>query len=981
MRMPNIERRRRPSNRRILLIALAAVLGVLLISLRGIAGFYTDYLWFKELGYTEVWRGLLLAKGLPSAVFTVVFFLLILGNLIIADRLQPRFRPAGPEEELVERYRQFIGPYAGRVRVGVAAFLALVAASGLTSQWNSWILVRNRVPFGGRGDPQFGADIGFYVFTLPFLRFIFEWTFAALVIVLLVTAVAHYLNGGIRVQGPLQRVTPQVKAHLSVLLGAMALLKAFGYWLQRFELNFSTRGSVQGASYTDVKAQLPALNMLIVISIVAALLFFVNRWLKGWVLPIIAVGLWSFVSVVLGSIYPTIVQKASVEPNELQKESRYIQRNIDATRRAFGLDNVTVKNFEYKEDLNADKIRANEGTIEDIRLWDPQVLRNTYTPQQVRPQYTFRDVDIDRYEINGELRQVLIAARELDLERLPSQTWQNRHLVYTHGYGIVASPSNGVVPPGSPEFILKDIPPQGTGIEVTQPAIYFGENLPSYAFVNTKLKEFDYPRESAEGDAVTTYNGKGGVKVGNILRRTALALRFWDIKVLISGQITSDSRALYLRDLRDRVRKAAPFLKFDADPYPVVLNGRVVWVIDGYTASNRYPYSQSYSPSGSRLDASSGLQGPLNYVRNSVKATIDAYDGTVKFYVYDDLSNPDPIVKAYRKAFPRLFTDRSQMPEGLVKHLRYPEDLFRVQTDRFAAYHVTDPTPFYQNARAWVAAQDPDVQAATQTTAGAPQPTAGPGGARPVVAPTRRDRMKPYYLQMRLPGQPEEGFLILQPFVPVATGRTELTNLASFMVAKSDPGEYGRLETYTMPGGTGVNGPEQIDSLLNSTPEYSTLRSLLSREGSTFVQGSLLLIPVEQSLLYVRPVYVQGSGATKLPEFRRIAAVYGNRAVISDSLAGALSQLFPDLGPPPPTGGTPPPPTSGGGTPAPTDVAGLLAQADTAYNEGQAALKAGNLADYQKAVDRMADLIRRAQTASGAATTTTTAPTTTTTRQ
>jgi len=980
MRMPNIERRR-PSNRRILLIALAAVLGVLLISLRGIAGFYTDYLWFKELGYTEVWRGLLLAKALPSAVFTAVFFLLILGNLIIADRLQPRFRPAGPEEELVEKYRQFIGPYAGRVRLGVAAFLAVVAASGLTSQWNSWILFRNRVPFGGRPDPQFGADIGFYVFTLPFLRFIFEWTFAALVIVLLVTAVAHYLNGGIRVQGPLQRVTPQVKAHLSVLLGAMALLKAFGYWLQRFELNFSTRGHVQGASYTDVKAQLPALNMLIVISIVAAALFFVNRWLKGWVLPIIAVGLWSFVSVVLGSIYPTIVQKASVEPNEQQKESRYIQRNIDATRRAFGLDKVAVKPFEYKEDLKAETIRANDGTIDDIRLWDPHVLRDTYTPQQVRPQYTFRDVDIDRYEINGELRQVLIAARELDLERLPSQTWQNRHLVYTHGYGIVASPSNGVVPPGSPEFILKDIPPQGSGIEVTQPAIYYGENLPSYAFVNTKLKEFDFPR--AEGDATTTYAGKGGVKVGNILRRTALFLRFADIKVLISGQITSNSRAMYLRDIRDRVGKAAPFLKFDADPYPVILKGRVLWVIDGYTTSDRYPYSQSYSATGNRLDSSSGLHGSLNYVRNSVKATIDAYDGTVKFYVYDDLSNPDPIVKAYRKAFPRLFTDRSQMPEGLVDHLRYPEDLFRVQTDRFARYHVTEPIPFYQNARAWAVAQNPDVQTTQTSTAAATQQT-GPG--RPAaITPTRRDRMKPYYLQMRLPGQPEEGFLILQPFVPVATGRTELTNLASFMVAKSDAGEYGRLEAYTMPGGTGVNGPEQIDSLLNSTPEYSTLRSLLSREGSTFVQGSLLLIPIEQSLLYVRPVYVQGSGTTKLPEFRRIAAVYGNRAVIGTSLADVLSQLFPDLGPPPPAGGiggvlTPPP---ADGAPPPTDVAGLLAEADKAYTDAQTALKAGNLADYQKAVDRMADLIRRAQAASGGATTTTTAPgvTTTTTRQ
>jgi uncharacterized membrane protein (UPF0182 family) len=972
--MPTIERRRRPSNRRILLIAQAAVLGVLLVSLRGIAGFYTDYLWFKELGYTDVWRGQLVAKALPTTVFTVAFFLLILGNLIIADRLQPRFRPAGPEEELVERYRQFIGPYAGRVRLGVAAFLAIVAASGLTSQWNAWILFRNGVKFGGPGDPQFGADIGFYVFTLPFLRFIFEWTFAALVIVLLVTAVAHYLNGGIRVQGPLQRVTPQVKAHLSVLLGAMALLKAFGYWLQRFELNFSTRGAVQGASYTDVKAQLPALNMLIVISIAAAVLFFVNRWLKGWVLPIIAVGLWSFVSVVIGSIYPTIVQKASVEPNELQKESKYIDRNIKATRAAFGLNNVAVKNFDYQDNLSAATVRAHEGTINDVRLWDPHVLRDTYTPlQQVRPQYIFSDVDIDRYRVDGTLRQVLISAREIDLDRLPSQTWQNRHLVYTHGYGIVASPSNGVdfEHGGNPLYLVKDMPPQGSGIEVTQPAIYFGENLPGYAFVNTKVKEFDYPRQAPDADATTTYNGKGGVKVGNILRRTALFLRFGDIKVLISGQITSNSKALYLRDIRDRVRKAAPFLKFDADPYPVVLNGRILWVIDGYTISDQYPYSESYAPTGERLDNSSGLKTGLNYVRNSVKATIDAYDGTVKFYVYDDLNNPDPIVRAYRKAFPKLFTDRSQMPPGLVDHLRYPEDLFRVQADQFARYHVEDALTFYQNSRAWAVAQNPDVST-TPTTATA-QPTAAPG--RPAAPPTRRDRMNPYYLQMRLPGQPDEGFLILQPFVPVATGRqSEPDNLAAFMVAKSDPGEYGRLEAYSMPGGRAVEGPAQIDSLLNSTPEYSTLRSLLSREGSSFVQGSLLLIPIEQSILYVRPVYVQGSGATKLPQFRRIAAVYGNKAVISETLPGALSQLFPELGPPPPAGGgegTPGPPPGGQG--APTDVAGLLAAAQTAYNDAQTALKAGNLADYQKAVDRMADLIRQATDAAGVPTTTTTA--------
>ncbi|HVW33478.1 MAG TPA: UPF0182 family protein [Acidimicrobiia bacterium] len=977
MRMPTIERRRRPSNRRILLIVLAAVLAVLLVSLRGIAGFYTDYLWFKELGYTDVWRGLLVAKALPTVVFTVVFFLLILGNLIIADRLQPRFRPAGPEEELVERYRQFIGPYAGRVRLAVAAFLAVVAASGLTSQWNAWILFRHRVPFGGKGDAQFGADIGFYVFTLPFLRFIFEWTFAALVIVLLVTAVAHYLNGGIRVQGPLQRVTPQVKAHLSVILGAMALLKAFGYWLQRFELNFSSRGVVQGASYTDVKAELPALNMLIVISVAAALLFFVNRWLKGWVLPIIAVGLWSFVSVVIGGIYPTVIQKASVEPNELQKESRYIQRNINATRAAFGLDRVTEKDFSYQENLTGATINANQGTIGDARLWDPDVLRQTYRElQQIRPQYTFGDVDIDRYNIEGHERQVVLSARELDLNNLPSQTWQNRHLVYTHGYGLVASPSNGVTKDGAPEFLVKDIPPtnvdQAKDLQVTQPAIYYGEKLPGYAFVDTTQKEFDYPREP--NDAATTYAGKGGVKVDNIIRRAALFLRFGDIKVLISSQITSKSKALYLRDVRDRVKKAAPFLKFDADPYPVLLNGRILWVIDGYTVTDRYPYSQAYTPDPNRLTTASGLSTRLNYVRNSIKATVDAYDGTVKFYVFDDPAHPDPIIKAYRKAFPKLFTDRSQMPAGLVDHLRYPEDLFRVQTDRFADYHVTDPATFYQNRRQWAVAQDPGsgvLQLSTQTTA-PPPPTPG----RPAVTgPSKRARMDPYYLLMKLPGQTKEDFLILQPFVPVGAGGSELANLSGFMVAKSDPGDYGKLESYAMPVGQVVRGPDQINAIINTTPDISSRLTLLNQQGSEIIQGSMLLIPVEQSLLYIRPLYIQGSGATKLPEFKFVVAVYAGKAVMGESLPDALSQLFPDLGQPPPPGGgqANPPPGNGGPTQPSADVAGLLAQADQAYNDAQTALKSGNLSEYQKQVDRMADLIRQSR-AAAAPTTTTTAP-------
>jgi uncharacterized protein len=950
------------SGRRIGLIGLAIVLFVLLISLRGIAGFYTDYLWFQELGFTEVWRGLLVAKALPAVFFTGIFFVVLLANLIIADRLAPRVRPPGPEEDVVERYRQVIGPYAGRVRVAAAAFLALVAGSGLTSQWNQWVLFRNRVDFGA-SDSQFHTDIGFYVFQLPFLRFIYEWAFAALVIVLIVTAVAHYLNGGIRVQGPLQRVTPQVKAHLSVILGAMALLKAYGYWLQRFELNFSSRGAVHGASYTDVRAQLPALHMLIVISVAAALLFLVNIRLRGWVLPIIAVGLWSFVSVVIGGIYPAFIQRLQVEPNELQKERPYIGRNIKATRAAFGLEQVKVRDFAYKDDLGPADIQANRSTISDARLWDPHVLQDTYTQLQAqKPQYRFGDVDIDRYQVDGETRQIVLSARELNLDRLPSQTWQNRHLVYTHGYGIVASPSNGVTRDGRPDFLIKDIPPVSDKFEITQPALYYGEELTGYAFVRTKQEEFDYPKEPR--DATTVYRGNGGVTVSNILRRAAFFLRFGDFRILISDQITPRSRAIYLRDIGDRVRKAAPFLNYDADPYPVLLNKRVLWVIDAYTATDRYPYAQSYAAASGRLDAASGLQSRLNYVRNSVKVTVDAYDGTVRFYeIRGSQMRRDPIVAAYRKAFPKLFLDQSQMPAGLAEHLRYPEDLFRVQTDVFAEYHVTDPGAFYNRSRQWSIAQDPGsgkVQASTTpSTLTAPAP--GPGGRSVALEPAKRGRMAPYYLQMQLPGQTKESFLILQPYVPVSRD-DRLTNLLSFMVAKSDPGEYGSLEAFTMPTGQQVFGPAQVNAAIQNTPEISRELSLLDQRGSEVLQGSMLLIPVEDSILYIRPFYLQAEGGTQLPEFKFVVVVYAGRAVRGNTLQEALAVHFPGLepgAPPPPSPGQPPPPPPPGGE----NVASLLEQANQAYAEAQTALRAGDLAGYQRAVDRMADLTKRAQSA------------------
>jgi uncharacterized protein len=968
MRVPTAERRRRSFRIRGWIIAGVVLLLILLFSLRGLAGFYTDFLWFDSLDQGGTWRSLLSARVVPALVFTVVFFVIMLASLTIADRLAPKYRSMGPEDELVERYQQFVAPYQGRIRVGVSLFFALIAGVGVSSQWQEWVLFTNRVDFGVK-DPQFDQDIGFYVFQLPFLRFIFDWLFAGLVIVLLVTAVAHYLNGGIRFQSPFQRVTPQVKAHVSVILAVMALVKTAQYYLDRFNLNFSDRGVVTGASYTDVKAQLPALNLLIFISIVAAGLFIWNIWRRGWVLPIIAVGLWGFVSIVIGTIYPAGVQKFRVEPNEFQNEEEYIERNIAATRAAFGLDSVKSEAFDYQQDLDAAVVSENSASIENARLWDPAVTQATYqTLQGLQTFYKIEDVDIDRYRVGDTTRQVVLSAREINSDELPSQSWVNQHLVYTHGYGVVAAPTNAAVD-GNPEFLVSGIPvPQDAPIAVEQPDLYFGEQQPGYSLVDAKQREFDYPREGRT-DATTRYNGDDGVKLDNVFRRAAFALRFGDINPLISGQIGSDTKVLYVRDVKDRVEKLAPFLDFDADPYPVVTGGRVVWLLDAYTTTNRYPYAQKTSGPGD-----TGLGHTFNYVRNSVKATVDAYDGTVRFYVIDA---KDPLIRAYRKAFPDLFTDFDKMPEDLQAHLRYPEDLFRVQSEVYSNYHVTESRRFYQGSAKWLLSPDP----------GSGQLTAAQLRAAATTTPGRRgatstgNRMRPYYLNISLPGEQEPSFIILQPFVPVSAGNRQ-TRLVSFMVARSDPGAYGQMTAYEMPQGQSVLGPVQIDNRIKSTTEISRQLSLLNQQGSTVIQGSLQLIPVGNSILYIRPFYVQGAGDGSFPQFRFVVVAYGDQdPVLASTVEQGLAILFGQAPPEPVPGGdeptTPSPP--GGG-----DVQELLSQAADRYREAQEALRQGNLAEYQRLIDEVGNLINQAQDAagggggagggSGGVTTTTTTP-------
>lgn len=969
MRVPtDMPRPRRRPISRVGLVVTAFVLLVIVTSLRTIAVFYTDYLWFEEVGFSDVWRTTLFTKIGLSVAFTAVFFVLMYVNLAIAERLAPKFRPYGPEDEIVERYREIIGPHAGKLRAAVALLFALIAGVGASSQYEDWILFRNAAEFGV-DDPQFGRDIGFFVFRLPFLTYVAQWAFVALVIVLIVTAAAHYLNGGIRVNAPLERVTAQVKAHLSVLLGVIALVRAAGYYLQRFELNFSDRSVVAGAGYTDVNARLPATNLLIGISVFSALLFLFNIRQRGWRLPGIAIGLWALVSVVVASIYPAIIQSVRVGPNELELEREFIGRNIDATRAAMNIGDVEVTPFDYDEDLTGAELTANAASIRNVRLWDPNALRATYGKlQEIRQYYQFADVDIDRYTIDGEERQVVLSVRGLKPSDIPGESWTREHLQYTHGYGAVLSAANAVDEDGLPQFIVRDLPPRGD-IEIEEPRVYFGEALPGYAIANTKQSEIDY--QTSEGEDVTSkYASKtGGVQLSSSMRRFAFFLRFNDVNLLISEQVTPQSRVIFNRDIATRVRAAAPFLKFDSDPYPVISNGRIVWIYDAYTTTSRYPYAQPANVEG--LRSGSGLQSSFNYVRNSVKVVIDAYDGTMTFYLWDE---KDPIARAYDKAFPSLFTPGSQMPDELRSHVRYPEDLFRVQANAYGPYHVTKPDSFYQGNDAWDVAQDPGTGRVSRTI----DTTPTTGGNTPITggAPQRRQslRIEPTYLLLRLPNTEAPSFVILQPFVP-SSRNDEQINLTAFLVGNSDPENYGKLQSYVLPRGEQIDGPLVVNSAIQAEPEISRELSLLDNRGSQAIFGQVQVIPIENSLLYVRPLYVTAE-QTQLFEMRRVIVVFGGRAVMKPTLREALIDLFgaapdtleeeKDETPTDPGDDEPPPPAAGG------DIAELLEQADEAFSKAEEALRNGDLAEFERLVEEGREYVRRARERANSATTTTT---------
>ena len=968
-----------------LVIAVVVVI-VVLASLRTIATFYTDYLWFGSVHLSGVWRRLFEVKVGLFFGFAAIFFLILWVNLAVVDRLAPGEMALGPEDELVRRYQQRVAPRAVLVRSVISVVIALIAASGAAGQWSNYLLFMSGGSFGAT-DPQFHKNVGFFVFKLPFLSFVVSWVFISLVVVAILTVIAHYLNGGIRVQSGRPNVAPQVKVHISVLLACMALVKAAGYVLARYNLDLSQNGYVQGAGYTDVHARLPALMLLIWISLLAAVILLINIRRRGWALPVLGVGLWAFVAVVVGAIYPAIVQAVKVNPAQNSLEQMYIGRNIDATRTAIGIKNVQRSTFKGTQTLTSSQVVANQATLNNVQLWDPTLTANTYTKlQATKSYYSFNTLAVDRYSVNGSLVPMVVGVRQVNDSDLPSQGWVNTHLQYTHGYAMILAPSNGSND-GQPSFAISQVPPVSSpgAPAIAQPRVYFGLNNPNggdagYVLGDTRQAEIDYPPASTAGNAVSsTYNGSGGVQLKNFFVKAAFAIRFSDFNLLVSDLVTSHSRLMFVRDITQMAQKAAPFLSYDSDPYPVLSGGQIYWVLDAYTTTGNYPYSQNIDTTS--LPANSGLNQSINYVRNSVKVVVNAFSGEMTFYDVTSLTNTkDPILQTWEKVFPGMFKPVSQMNAALRAHLRYPEDLLSVQAATYGRYHITKPLAFFSATNAWNVSQSAGAGSPNQAL-----PTTFTTNAQgTAVGPGQVTRMSPIYELFQVPGQSAQSFNLVDAFVPVSKG-DQIQTMAGFVVAGSDPGQYGKLTVFQTPP---IDGPALVDADISANQTISSQISLLNQNGSSVQLGTLQVVPVGDSMLYFRPFYVQSS-RNPFPKLDYYIVVYSgatgqSQVAFQPTLPQALQQLFSVSLP----GGTPSTtaPTAPG-TPSSVSqrVQNLINQANQDFQQAQTDLKSGNFAAYGTDVTSLQGVLQQLQQASGngssssssstsASTTTTTVP-------
>ncbi|PKQ19638.1 MAG: UPF0182 family protein [Actinobacteria bacterium HGW-Actinobacteria-6] len=897
--MPDVISNNRASRgtRPVVPIIIGVVVVLLAIS-GGVATFYTDALWYSDLGQSGVFWTRITSGWITGAVFFLAFFIILYANVLIARKMAPKVTLRATDdvgfryEMAIQQVRDTLEQFSGAALVLISAVAALVSGAAMAAQWSVFRLALAAVPFG-ETDPQFGRDLSFYFFTMPALRTVADWLTGALAFTLLVTAIVHVLTGSIRPWARLKGFDPHVKAHLSVLGGLMIVVQGFRYWLDIFELNFSSRGQVIGASFTDINAQLPAYQILIVIAVLSGIALMVNIRFKGWKLPAIALAVWIGASVLVGGIYPAVIQQFRVSPNEVAAEAPYIERNIAATRKAFQIDDVIVRAFPAEESLTASAVAGDSDTIKNVRLWDPSIVSQSYQQLQgIRPYYDFIDVDVDRYTIDGERRQVLVSLREMNVDQLAEQakTWVNQHLVYTHGYGAVVSPVNESSGQGLPSFIVRDIPPTGlTDLKVDRPAVYYGELTTNYVIAATEIKEFDYP--VGDQNATTSYEGKTGIAMGGIVRRAAFALRFSAPQMLFSTYITPDSKVLFNRSLTERIGALAPFLTLDRDPYAAIIDGKLVWIVDAYTTSDRYPYSERI--------------GGVNYMRNSVKITMDAYDGTVSLYAFGDT---DPVLETWRAVFPGLITDESEMPEGVRDHLRYPEDLFRVQAAVYKTYHMLDPLVFYNKEDQWEL----------------------PGEASGTP-------MDPFYVLMKLPQEPAEDFMIMLPFTP-----RNKDNMIGWMAASSDPDTYGRRIVYTFPKQKLVLGPQQVSARVNQDPVISQQLTLWNQRGSGVLFGNMLVIPIEDSIVYIQPLYLQAE-QTAMPQLTRVVVAYGDSVAMQPDLKSALESVF-------------------GAAPTQQPIGSLAPTVDIArdlYLKAIEAQKAGDWAAYGRAIQELGSALEQ----------------------
>ncbi len=839
-------------------LILIVVLLLGLFSIGSLATFYTDFLWFEHLGYQEIFSRQLTTRLIIFVIAFTIAALILLGNWIIARRSAIADTPPGTPQILRSSLARWTVIIAGVV-------MALLFAGAAAGQWDPFLRYIYRVPFD-IADPIFNRDIGFYMFELPIYEFVQGWLLSVLFVTLLGLVPIYAINNLSDIQRGAWRPfsSPALRRHL-LLVGAIFLIVwGVGYFFDIYRLLYSPRGVAFGASYTDMTASLWLLRAQLVLVLLTAAVMLLNIFRPSLRLLALTGGAWVITTLLLSSLLPAFLQRYVVEPNELTLEEPYIVNNIEFTRQAFKLDEIQTEVFGEVADLSVDNLLENEESLRNIRLWDYRPLQQTYQQlQALRPYYEFGEVDIDRYTIDGEQRQVMLSARELAKDRLPAPSWVNRNLEFTHGYGIVMNPVNEVTPEGQPDFFIKDLPPQSNiELEVTQPEIYFGELTNDAVYVSSGREEFSYP--SGDENVYTTYQGTGGVLLDSFLKRVAFAIRQSDANVLLTSDINDQTRIQFKRQIQERIRTLTPFLELDGDPYIVVHEGRLVWLQDAYTYSNDYPYSTPINvtvrPSVmSTTPAAANLPQPMrsvNYIRNAAKITIDAYNGDVNYYIADA---DDPIIQTYTAVYPNVFQPLEAMPEGLQDHLRYPVDLFWVQARQYLTYHMQDVRVFYNKEDLW---QIPNE-----------------------IFDTVEQTIEPYFVTLALPGADDLEYLLIMPFTPATRN-----NMIGWMAARNDGDSYGELIVYELPKQELIFGPMQIEGRIDQDPAISQQFSLWDQRGSRVIRGNLLVLPMNDSFLYIEPIYLL-SDTNALPELRRVIAASNKGIAMEETLGEAIAAL------------------------------------------------------------------------------------------